>query len=86
MGIRILNLTIMKVQLIILLNEKHREKENRSESNFTTQLQRVPNIGEYFEYTSGGKVFYYGEVTKVETFKDDCQNEEKIFVTIREFD
>lgn len=76
----------MEVRLIILLNEGHREKESRSERGFTTQLQRVPNIGEYFEYTSGDKIFYYGEVTKVETFKDDGKCVEHLYITIKEFD
>lgn len=76
----------MEVRLIIFLNAKNKEKENRNERNFTTKLKRVPNTKEFFYYTSKDKVFYYGEVINVETFKNDDENEEKIFITIKEFD
>ena len=76
----------MEVRLIIYLNKEHIEDLDDTDLRFTTQLQRVPNIGEYFEYTSGDKTFYYGEVIKVETFKDDGKCVEHLYVTIKEFE
>ena len=78
----------MEVRLIILLNEKHRKEEDyrHSERDFTTELQRVPNIDESFEYTYDGKTNYYGEVIRIETYKDDLKCVEHLYVTIKEFE
>lgn len=76
----------MKVRLIVYLNKEHIESKNDTELRFTTELKRIPNIGEYFEYASEDNCHYYGEIIKVETFKDDCENEEEIYITINEFD
>ena len=76
----------MEARLIIYLNKEHIEDLDDTDLRFTTELQRIPNIGEYFEYSSEDKHHYYGEIIKVETFKDDCNNVERIYITINEFD
>ena len=76
----------MEVQLEIIIKKNNRESGSINEMVFTTILQRIPNIGENFEYRYNKDISYYGEVIRVEAFKDDCNNVERIYITIKEFD
>lgn len=54
-------------------------------TKFITNIKRIPNIGEAFEYISQNGLFYYGEVTRVETSKNDKTNEEKVYINVKLF-
>ena len=76
----------MEVQLEIIIKKNNSESGSICEIVFTTELHRIPNIGENFEYRYNKEISYYGEVIRVETYKDDFKCKEHVYVTIKEFE
>lgn len=54
-------------------------------TSFESELKRIPNIGEAFNYISRNNIYYYGEITKVETCKNDRTNEEIVHIDVKLF-
>lgn len=75
----------MKVNLIIELNEKHRDTLNKSDLWFRdVDISIIPNIGWSYEFMDNNES-YYGEIIKIEVYKNPSKNEEKLFITIEEY-
>ncbi len=75
----------MKATFIIELNRKHRNSLNKPELWFRdVDISVIPSVGWSYQYMDEDEP-YYGEITKIEVFKNPSENKEILYIGIKEY-